>query len=171
MTTTTFGISLPSAGAMAAPANMRAIAGAAESLGYDSVWVSDHVVAPEKPDSVYPYGGGGPFASPGAGTYYEPLTTLAWIAGATERVRLGISVLVFRYEILCTLRKPLPRLTCCPEDGSSWGLGSAGSLKSSRRWVNRASTSEAQSQTNGLRFIEALGSGPNHESSRSALQL
>jgi probable F420-dependent oxidoreductase len=94
MTTTTFGISLPSAGAMAAPANMRAIAGAAESLGYDSVWVSDHVVAPEKPDSVYPYGGGGPFASPGAGTYYEPLTTLAWIAGATERVRLGISVLV-----------------------------------------------------------------------------
>jgi probable F420-dependent oxidoreductase len=73
---------------------MRAVVQAAERLGYDSVWVSDHVVAPEKPHSVYPYGGGGPFSAPGAGTYYEPLTTLAWIAGGTERVRLGVSVLV-----------------------------------------------------------------------------
>jgi probable F420-dependent oxidoreductase len=79
---------------MASPENMRTMAQAAERLGYDSVWVSDHVIAPEKPDSVYPYGGGGPFSAPGAGTYYEPLTTLAWIAGGTERVRLGISVLV-----------------------------------------------------------------------------
>jgi probable F420-dependent oxidoreductase len=94
MTINSFGISIPSAGAMASPENMRAVVQAAERFGYESVWVSDHVIAPEKPDSVYPYGGGGPFAAPGAGTYYEPLTTLAWIAGGTERVRLGISVLV-----------------------------------------------------------------------------
>lgn len=94
MSSISFGVSLPSAGAMASAQNIRTVAEAAERLGYDSVWVSDHIVAPAEFKSVYPYGGGGPFSTPGSSTYYDPLVTLAWIAGATQRVRLGVSVLV-----------------------------------------------------------------------------
>ena len=75
-----FGVSLPSAGPMATAENLRTVAQTAERLGFDSVWVSDHVIAPETPDSVYPYGGGGPFATPGSGTYFEPLTTMNGVA-------------------------------------------------------------------------------------------
>ena len=46
-------------------------AGAAEALGFDSLWVSDHVSL-----SIERYGGG-----PGEYFAYEPLTTLAALAG------------------------------------------------------------------------------------------
>jgi probable F420-dependent oxidoreductase len=55
----------------------------AERLGFDSVWVSDHLFA-----SLERYGGDGTrFGS------LEPLTTLAGLAMRTERVRLGTLVL------------------------------------------------------------------------------
>ena len=51
----TFGCSLPSWGALASPGNLRALAQRAEDLGFDSVWVSDHVVVPRLIESSYPY--------------------------------------------------------------------------------------------------------------------
>lgn len=56
------------------------IAQAAERLNYDSVWVSDHVLVPKD--------------KPRYGHLYEVLTTMAYIAGMTERIYLGTSVLV-----------------------------------------------------------------------------
>ena len=58
-------------------------AGAAEALGFDSLWVSDHVSL-----SIERYGG-----PPGEQFAYEPLTTLAALAGVVTRARLGTLVL------------------------------------------------------------------------------
>ena len=44
----TFGTSLPSRGEMAGPEQLRAIAQRAEDLGYDHVWVSDHIILPKR---------------------------------------------------------------------------------------------------------------------------
>ena len=55
----------------------------AEALGFDSLWVSDHVSL-----SIERYGG-----PPGEYFAYEPLTTLAAVAGVTTRPRLGTLVL------------------------------------------------------------------------------
>jgi probable F420-dependent oxidoreductase len=55
----------------------------AEELGFDSLWVSDHVSL-----SIERYGG-----PPGEYFAYEPLTTLAALAGVTARPRLGTLVL------------------------------------------------------------------------------
>jgi probable F420-dependent oxidoreductase len=55
----------------------------AEDLGFDSLWVSDHVSL-----SIERYGG-----PPGESFAYEPLTTLAALAGVTARARLGTLVL------------------------------------------------------------------------------
>lgn len=89
-----FGVHVPNAGPMASPENLVCLARRAEELGYDSIWVSDHIIAPEGFASVYPYGSNPPLSTPGAEIYYEPLTTLAYLAGATQQIRLGISVLV-----------------------------------------------------------------------------
>ena len=66
----------------------------AEDLGFDSVWVSDHVVIPERMESTYPYGEPGSFTPANVGNCFEAITTLAFLAGRTSRVRLGVSVLV-----------------------------------------------------------------------------
>jgi len=58
-------------------------ASAAEALGFDSLWVSDHVSL-----SIERYGG-----PPGEQFAYEPLTTLAALAGVVSRPRLGTLVL------------------------------------------------------------------------------
>jgi probable F420-dependent oxidoreductase len=59
---------------------------AAEAVGLDEVWVVDHVAIP--PDD----------AEGSGGRYLDPLTTLAWLAGATERIGLGTAVLVVPYR-------------------------------------------------------------------------
>ena len=89
-----FGVHLAGAGPHASPDRIARLAGHAERLGFDSVWLSDHVVMPLRFRSRYPYGQVGAFTVESARTYYEPLITLAWVACRTSSVRLGISVLV-----------------------------------------------------------------------------
>lgn len=60
------------------------VAQEAESLGYGSLWVSDHVLVPA--------------AYPRYGRLFEALSTLAYIGGVTERIRLGTSILVVPYR-------------------------------------------------------------------------
>ena len=69
-----------------------------EDLGYDSLWVSDHVVIPWEIRSRYPYRPGGEFPLPPSTNILEPLTVLALVAGVTERVKLGTSVLVLPHR-------------------------------------------------------------------------
>lgn len=58
-----------------------------EELGFDSVWVHDHV-----------FNVGHVFDRIGGRPYYEPLTLLSFVAARTTRVRLGTSVLVLPYH-------------------------------------------------------------------------
>lgn len=89
-----FGFHLPFFGPDATRDTVLALARRAETLGFDSVWVSDHVVIPTAIRSRYPYNPTGDFPLPPGVEFLEPLTTLALVAGATERVRLGTSVLI-----------------------------------------------------------------------------
>src|SRR4030095_7754094 len=69
-----------------------------EPLGFDSLWVSDHVVIPWEIRSRYPYNATGDFPlSPGT-DFLEPLTALTLAAAVTSRVRLGTSVLVLPHR-------------------------------------------------------------------------
>src|SRR5881296_3946465 len=71
----------------------------ADTLRYDSVFVTDHVVLPASmARSVYPYSTTGQLAGGAAQDYLEPLAMLGYLAHATKRVRLGTSVLVVPYR-------------------------------------------------------------------------
>ena len=94
----TFGTSLPSRGEMAGPEQLRNVAQRAEALGYDHVWVSDHIILPKKVDSFYPYAEDGVATFKPDEAYYEPLAALNFIAGCTQRVRLGTHVLIIPYR-------------------------------------------------------------------------
>jgi probable F420-dependent oxidoreductase len=71
-----------------------AVAAAADGLGFDSVWVSDHVVWPVHYDSVYPYGPGGKYPGDENTPACEAVSTMAWLSARTERVRIGTCVLI-----------------------------------------------------------------------------
>jgi probable F420-dependent oxidoreductase len=75
------GVILPNFGAGSTPAGIRRAVEAAEELGFDSVWATEHVIV--GPEGVDPYG-----------RVYAPLVTLAWIAGWTERIGLGTSIVL-----------------------------------------------------------------------------
>jgi probable F420-dependent oxidoreductase len=81
-----FGVWIPNCRHLATPDIIRGTAVRAEQLGYDSVWVSDHVVVPHA--NVVNFGE----------AVFDPLVTLAVAAGATARVRLGTTVLIVPYR-------------------------------------------------------------------------
>lgn len=93
-----FGISLVNRGALATPGNLLSITRQAEDRGFHSVTLSDHVVVPQETTHNYPYHPEGRFPVADAHDYYEPLATLAFLAGATERIRIGTSVLILSYR-------------------------------------------------------------------------
>jgi len=91
-----------------------------EALGYDSLWVSDHVVIPWRIASRYPYNASGDFPLPPTGDFLEPLTALALVAGVTDRIALGTSVLVLPHrhpvlaaKMLATLDHLAPGRVIC----------------------------------------------------------
>ena len=81
-----FGFALRLMGAAANAEVLRASAELAEEAGLDALWVPDHIAIP--PDD----------AEGSGGRYLDPLTSLAWIAAATERIRIGTAVLVVPYR-------------------------------------------------------------------------
>jgi probable F420-dependent oxidoreductase len=91
-----FWVQLPQAGGVASARNIRAFAGLAEELGYTGVWLGDHIALPDDYVSQYPYGDAHPVSS--NRPFLEALTTLAYVAGLTHRVRLATAVLVAPYR-------------------------------------------------------------------------
>jgi alkanesulfonate monooxygenase SsuD/methylene tetrahydromethanopterin reductase-like flavin-dependent oxidoreductase (luciferase family) len=75
------GLILPNYGDALDAERLAAAAGAAEEAGFDSGWVTDHVLVPPEHASVY-------------GTIAEPLVTLGFLAGRTRTLALGVSALV-----------------------------------------------------------------------------
>jgi alkanesulfonate monooxygenase SsuD/methylene tetrahydromethanopterin reductase-like flavin-dependent oxidoreductase (luciferase family) len=76
-----FGVILPNYGSALDVDELVRAAVAAEDAGFDSAWVTDHLIVPEEHAGVY-------------GTIAEALVTLGFLAGRTERLRLGVSALV-----------------------------------------------------------------------------
>jgi probable F420-dependent oxidoreductase len=80
-----YGVAIPHANRFANPESIRSMARAVEDLGFDSIWVSDHVIVPEG-SSYIPE------------NMLEPLATLAFLAAETNHVTIGISVLIVPYR-------------------------------------------------------------------------
>jgi probable F420-dependent oxidoreductase len=74
------------------------IAGTAERLGYDSVWVADHVILPREARARYPYNESGRISAGYRDEVYDPLVLMSALAQATERVEIGAAVLVIPYR-------------------------------------------------------------------------
>ena len=88
------GCSAPTSGPLIAPDSLLAIATEAETLGFDYVTVSDHVIIPTSIASKYPYSDSGEFPSGAAAPRLEQLTAATFIAAATSKLKIVTSVMV-----------------------------------------------------------------------------
>ena len=79
------GVWIPSVRRFASNQAIRASVLQAERLGYDSIWTIDHVIAPVANAEQF-------------GLVYDPLIVMALAAGITERIEIGVSVLVLPYR-------------------------------------------------------------------------
>ncbi|MFF4098537.1 TIGR03619 family F420-dependent LLM class oxidoreductase [Streptomyces sp. NPDC001903] len=68
------------------PGILRSWAQTLEGLGFDLLMVSDHIAITPDVAERYP------------APFYEPFTTLSWLAGLTTRIRLGTTVLIAPYR-------------------------------------------------------------------------
>jgi alkanesulfonate monooxygenase SsuD/methylene tetrahydromethanopterin reductase-like flavin-dependent oxidoreductase (luciferase family) len=80
------GVNVPNYGPGTDPDVLCRWARTVETLGFDLLMISDHVAVTPDVAEQYP------------APFYEPFTTLSWLAGVTERVRLGTSVLIVPYR-------------------------------------------------------------------------
>ena len=93
-----FGVFLPVSGAACTRAGLRHAAETAERLGFSTVWAADRIIVPWQIETDYAYSWSGSFIVPPEKPFLESMTALAFLAGATETVKLGVSVLVTTYR-------------------------------------------------------------------------
>jgi probable F420-dependent oxidoreductase len=87
---------------------IKSFARTVEDLGFDSLFITDHLLAAKRFYSV---------------SFLEPLSALAVAAGATERVRLGTSILIMPLRNPVMLAKELATLQFLSENRMVLGAG------------------------------------------------
>lgn len=80
-----FGVMIPHFGPAAQPGMVQTVARDAEALGLDTIWAGDHVIVPSHERYITNY-------------VYEALAVMATAAAVTERIRVGVAVLVIPYR-------------------------------------------------------------------------
>ncbi|NJN52236.1 MAG: TIGR03619 family F420-dependent LLM class oxidoreductase [Gammaproteobacteria bacterium] len=105
------GVTLRNMGPQSTAALMRECAICAETAGIESLWITDHIAIP--PDD----------AEGSDGRYVDPLTTLAWMAGFTRQIKLGVAVMVLPYRAPLPFAKSVAAVQELSEDRLLLGVG------------------------------------------------
>ena len=96
-----YGFYLPNSGASAEPDALADIAKLGDRLGFYCMVMPDHILQPNQVNSTYPYSLTGDILAAGQsgdGEWPEQVTTLAWLAGITKRIKLVTSVMIIPYR-------------------------------------------------------------------------
>ena len=96
-----YGFYLPNSGAGAEPDALADIAKLGDRLGFYCMVMPDHILQPNQVNSTYPYSLTGDILAAGQsgdGEWPEQITTLAYLAGVTERIKLVTSVMIIPYR-------------------------------------------------------------------------
>ena len=81
------GFNLPTTGPLIEPDSLVRIVTEGEALGFDYVTISDHIMVPSNLHSKYPYTGTGEFPAGASAAWLEQLTTTAFVAALTKKLR------------------------------------------------------------------------------------
>ena len=97
------------------PQPIKQVAQLAEAIGFESLWVTDHIALPDPPA---PH-----FQVDPKRRHLDPLVTLGFLAGITNRVKLGTGVIVLPQRNPVVLAKQLVSLDELSAGRLIFGLG------------------------------------------------
>ncbi|MGZ4683682.1 MAG: LLM class F420-dependent oxidoreductase [Acidimicrobiales bacterium] len=119
-----FGVLPPyRAGVVADPAWISAFADAVDRLGFESIYVCEHVAVKDGYAARYPYAADGRMALPDDCDIPDPLELLAFLAARTERVVLATGVLVLPEHQVLQLAKRLATIDALSGGRMRLGVG------------------------------------------------
>jgi probable F420-dependent oxidoreductase len=104
------GFCVPNYGKATSKSAIEECAKISEALNYDHIWTTDHLLIPEKFSSPY-------------GNCLESLATLSYLAGKTENVELGTSIIVFPMREAVLFAKQAASLQILSDNRLILGLG------------------------------------------------
>ncbi|MGH9037565.1 MAG: TIGR03619 family F420-dependent LLM class oxidoreductase [Acidimicrobiia bacterium] len=109
------GFAVPISGSWATPANTLEIARRAEELGYTALWTFQRILSPLEGDDLA--------LAPQYRRVHDPLATLAYLAGQTTTVRLGVAVVNMPWYAPIVLAKLLTTIDHLSDGRLDAGLG------------------------------------------------
>ena len=118
-----FGVHLVAAGKMIEGEKIARVARTAEELGYDSLWVSDHIIFPTELRSPYPYSPDGKLPLDPTNPLLEPFTVLTYAAAVTKTIKLGTSVIIVPYRDPIVTAKIISSLDVLSNGRFIFGVG------------------------------------------------
>ncbi|MGH0030264.1 MAG: LLM class F420-dependent oxidoreductase [Myxococcota bacterium] len=89
-----FGMAFANVGPFIHPENAVHFARACEERGLESLWTVEHVVVPAGYQARYPYSPSGKMPGAEDSPIPDPLIWLAYVAGATEKIKLATGILI-----------------------------------------------------------------------------
>src|SRR5205085_1786734 len=108
------------------------VARAAERLGYDSVWTNSHTAVPASFKPRYPFSEDGMPSWNARTAWADAMTTLGFVAAATERVRLGVAVVPLIITDPITLAKQAATVDVLSDGRFELGVGAGWLLEEAR---------------------------------------
>jgi len=145
-----YGFYLPNSGAGAEPDALADIAKLGDRLGFYCMVMPDHILQPNQVNSTYPYSLTGDILAAGQsgdGEWPEQVTTLAWLAGITKRIRLVTSVMIIPYRNPILTAKMLSTLDMLSKGRLILGAG-VGWMKEEFELLNTEPFAERGAVTN-----------------------
>lgn len=153
-----FGLHLPSAQVGANADAILEVATGAERLGFDAVWMFDHLFTPVDLVSKYPYSPTGDYALTAEDPFFDPLGLFGVVAGATERVKMATGVLIPAYRHPIVLGKTLATIERFAPGRIVLGIG-AGWMKEEFEAVNVTFERKGARFEEYIRALRAVWSG------------
>lgn len=117
------GVHLPTVGPSARAEVLIPFAQLVERLGYDSLWVIDHVVMASEQRSPYPYSTDGSLPFSRLDDLLEPISVLTYVAAVTSRIKLGTAVLILPMRPPVLLAKMIATLDHLSNGRYIFGVG------------------------------------------------
>ena len=120
-----FGVRLPVAGPLANTEDIRRSAVRTEELGFDALWVHDFIAWTTFQDQHHVSCGSREAieAADAPPTFFESLTNLAFLAGITSDIRLGIAVLCLPYRNPIVAAKQVANIDVLSDGRLILGIG------------------------------------------------
>lgn len=147
-----FGVCIPHYGRPIDANGLTEMAVESEQMGFDSVWVTDHIIVPhvipDRPDIVYRY------------NMLEPLTLLAHLGAVTKRVNIGTSVIILPYRNPVVVAKAIATADVLSKGRVIFGAA-IGWMEGEFQALGAPFANRGQVSNEYLRLLKELWTNPN----------